>query len=192
MFCELMGICFSCRRPTSSRLNNKISEHISASVTPLHVCLEEQRGPELDSCNTTAPKLQVCTSLINYLHFHSLLANWNKNNLTNGIFLQIRTSQEKREERKVGGGEEDTEANSVGGAACELKQNQPSMANTISNMKMTNPIKGLVSKRRKRFTEDGFNLDLTCKLFLILFKTHLFSSGSILILTTFLQILIII
>lgn len=92
----------------------------------------------------------------------------------------------------MGGGEEDTEANSVGGAACELKQNQPSMANTISNMKMTNPIKGLVSKRRKRFTEDGFNLDLTCKLFLILFKTHLFSSGTILILTTFLQILIII
>lgn len=36
------------------------------------------------------------------------------------------------------------------------------MANTISNMKMTNPIKGLVSKRRKRFTEDGYNLDLSC------------------------------
>ncbi|KAL1123251.1 hypothetical protein AAG570_002337 [Ranatra chinensis] len=35
------------------------------------------------------------------------------------------------------------------------------MANTISNMKMTNPIKGLVSKRRKRYTKDGFNLDLT-------------------------------
>lgn len=28
--------------------------------------------------------------------------------------------------------------------------------------KMSNPIKGLVSKRRKRYTQDGFNLDLTC------------------------------
>lgn len=44
----------------------------------------------------------------------------------------------------------------------ELRQNQATMANTISNMKMTNPIKELVSKRRKRFTKDGFNLDLTC------------------------------
>lgn len=59
MFCELMGICFSCRRPTTSRLNNKISEHISASVTPLHVCLEEQRGPELGSCDVAARKPQV-------------------------------------------------------------------------------------------------------------------------------------
>lgn len=53
MFWELMGICFSCRRPTSGRLNSKISEHISASVTPLHVCLEEQRGPELGSCDAS-------------------------------------------------------------------------------------------------------------------------------------------
>lgn len=48
------------------------------------------------------------------------------------------------------------------------------MANTISNMKMTNPIKGLVSKRRKRYTEDGFNLDLTCK-YRIFFVIILFS-----------------
>uniref|UniRef100_U5EGU8 Phosphatidylinositol 3,4,5-trisphosphate 3-phosphatase and dual-specificity protein phosphatase PTEN n=1 Tax=Corethrella appendiculata TaxID=1370023 RepID=U5EGU8_9DIPT len=35
------------------------------------------------------------------------------------------------------------------------------MANSISNIKMTNPIKNLVSKQRKRYTKDGFNLDLT-------------------------------
>ena len=36
------------------------------------------------------------------------------------------------------------------------------MANTISNMKMTNPIKNLVSKKRRRYVQDGYNLDLTC------------------------------
>lgn len=56
----------------------------------------------------------------------------------------------------------------------EVEQNQPSMANTISNMKMTNPIKGLVSKRRKRFKEDGFDLDLTCILFNLLSKLFIY------------------
>ncbi|XP_065090283.1 putative uncharacterized protein DDB_G0279653 isoform X2 [Ochlerotatus camptorhynchus] len=35
------------------------------------------------------------------------------------------------------------------------------MANTLSAIKMTNPIRGLVSKRRIRYTQDGFDLDLT-------------------------------
>lgn len=55
------------------------------------------------------------------------------------------------------------EGSSIEIEAGELRQ---SMANTISNIKMTNPIKGLVSKHRKRFIEDGFNLDLTCILLL--------------------------
>ncbi|XP_071442577.1 phosphatidylinositol 3,4,5-trisphosphate 3-phosphatase and dual-specificity protein phosphatase PTEN-like isoform X2 [Hetaerina americana] len=86
-----MGVCFSCRK---SRLSSEMSEQISASATPLHVCVEEQEEPTLGS-----------------------------------LF-------------------EDQDSGST------------SMANTISNMKMTNPIKGLVSKRRKRYTKDGFNLDL--------------------------------
>ncbi|PNF21051.1 Phosphatidylinositol 3,4,5-trisphosphate 3-phosphatase and dual-specificity protein phosphatase PTEN [Cryptotermes secundus] len=89
-----MGLCFSCRK---SRLNSVKSEHFSASATPLHVCVEEQREPELGSSSK-----EIC-QYTSYIR----------------------------------------------------------MANTMSNMKMTNPIKGLVSKRRKRYTQDGFNLDLT-------------------------------
>ncbi|XP_043275823.1 phosphatidylinositol 3,4,5-trisphosphate 3-phosphatase and dual-specificity protein phosphatase PTEN isoform X3 [Venturia canescens] len=120
-----------CWRPSSSRLNNKISEHISASVTPLHVCLEEQGGPELGSCDASARKSQV------------------------------KGNQEYWEDKTNSVASRTTEAGSTTSGSGELRHSQPSMANTISNMKMTNPIKGLVSKRRKRFTEDGFNLDLS-------------------------------
>lgn len=43
------------------------------------------------------------------------------------------------------------------------------MANPITNIKMTNTIRGMVSKRRKRYQMDGFNLDLACKLFVIIY-----------------------
>lgn len=39
-----------------------------------------------------------------------------------------------------------------------------SVAKVISTL--NNPIKKLVSQRRKRYTKDGFNLDLTCILYL--------------------------
>ncbi|XP_046602947.1 phosphatidylinositol 3,4,5-trisphosphate 3-phosphatase and dual-specificity protein phosphatase PTEN isoform X2 [Neodiprion virginianus] len=155
MLCELMGICFSCRRPTSSRINNKISEHISASVTPLHVCLEEQRGPELGSCVVTARKPQ-------FAQVEGVGDSGGARGRGGG------GGEEGGEGGGGGGGggergegEGGKEADTEGGREGELRHNQLSMANTISNMKMTNPIKGLVSKRRKRFIEDGFNLDLT-------------------------------
>ena len=76
--------------------------------------------------------------------------------------IQVKGSQENWEDQASGLSRE-TDAGSNRGCSSELRHSQPSMANTISNMKMTNPIKGLVSKRRKRFTEDGFDLDLSCK-----------------------------
>lgn len=63
------------------------------------------------------------------------------------------------------------EGSSIEIEAAELRH---SMANTISNIKMTNPIKGLVSKHRKRFIEDGFNLDLTCILLLLDYLGYIF------------------
>ncbi|XP_019868746.2 phosphatidylinositol 3,4,5-trisphosphate 3-phosphatase and dual-specificity protein phosphatase PTEN isoform X1 [Aethina tumida] len=42
-----------------------------------------------------------------------------------------------------------------------LGDENESMAASFPNMNLTNPIKGLVSKKRNRYKKDGFNLDLT-------------------------------
>lgn len=51
-----------------------------------------------------------------------------------------------------------------GTAAAELLPRRvnrlTAMANSMSNLKMANPIKNIVSRRRKRYIKDGFNLDL--------------------------------
>ncbi|XP_013148048.1 PREDICTED: phosphatidylinositol 3,4,5-trisphosphate 3-phosphatase and dual-specificity protein phosphatase PTEN [Papilio polytes] len=50
-----------------------------------------------------------------------------------------------------------------GAAAAELlprRADLPAMANSISSIKMNNPFKVIVSKQRKRYTKNGFNLDL--------------------------------
>lgn len=54
----------------------------------------------------------------------------------------------------------------------ELLPRQAAMANSISNINLTNPIKGMVSKRRKRYIKDGFNLDLAC---ILLHPSEVFS-----------------
>ncbi|XP_052755146.1 phosphatidylinositol 3,4,5-trisphosphate 3-phosphatase and dual-specificity protein phosphatase PTEN isoform X2 [Galleria mellonella] len=68
-----------------------------------------------------------------------------------------RKAPEKRSVPSAGGPAKST-------AAAELLPRRvdhlPAMANSISNIKMTNPIKGIVSKRRIRYIKDGFNLDL--------------------------------
>nr|ALE20565.1 PTEN [Leptinotarsa decemlineata] len=42
-----------------------------------------------------------------------------------------------------------------------VKLARSGMATSFSTMNITNPLKGLVSKRRNRYKKDGFNLDLT-------------------------------
>ncbi|KAM3957935.1 LOW QUALITY PROTEIN: phosphatase and tensin-like protein [Aphomia sociella] len=68
-----------------------------------------------------------------------------------------RKAPEKRSVPSAGGPAKGT-------AAAELLPRRvvhlPVMANSISNIKMNNPIKGIVSKRRIRYIKDGFNLDL--------------------------------
>lgn len=49
----------------------------------------------------------------------------------------------------------------IGSIKQRLSKWRKFMANTLSTTKMTNPIRGLVSKRRIRYTQDGFDLDLT-------------------------------
>ncbi|XP_045500142.1 phosphatidylinositol 3,4,5-trisphosphate 3-phosphatase and dual-specificity protein phosphatase PTEN isoform X1 [Colias croceus] len=74
-----------------------------------------------------------------------------------GICVSCRRRERKAPEKRWGA------AGSAKGAAAELLPrciNLRAMANSISNIKMTNPIKNMVSRRRKRYVKDGFNLDL--------------------------------
>lgn len=83
-----------------------------------------------------------------------------------GICVSCRRRDRKAPEKRVPGAA-GARVPAKGATAVLLpRRAEPAMANSISNIKMTNPIKGIVSKRRKRYIKDGFNLDLACILFL--------------------------
>ncbi|XP_060521197.1 phosphatidylinositol 3,4,5-trisphosphate 3-phosphatase and dual-specificity protein phosphatase PTEN isoform X2 [Cylas formicarius] len=52
-------------------------------------------------------------------------------------------------------------SNCLNRQSTRTSQGEEVMATSFSNMNLTNPIKGLVSKKRNRYKQDGFNLDLT-------------------------------
>lgn len=77
-----------------------------------------------------------------------------------GICMSCRRRERKAPEKSVPGA-----GGPAKGAAAELlprRNRLPMMANSMSNIKMTNPFRNIVSKRRRRYMKDGFNLDLAC------------------------------
>lgn len=80
-----------------------------------------------------------------------------------GICVSCRRRERKApEKRKVPGAGRPGK----GTAAAELLPRRidrlPMMANSMTNIKIKNPIKIYVSKHRRRYMKDGFNLDLAC------------------------------
>ncbi|XP_026472712.1 phosphatidylinositol 3,4,5-trisphosphate 3-phosphatase and dual-specificity protein phosphatase PTEN isoform X3 [Ctenocephalides felis] len=146
-----MGLCFSCRREATVLTYSTKQEHLCSEIKrPLCIYVDDACSP------SNAKRVSVLSDDQHVSKDSGLGASVvafrdSSNNSDKSHSFNVEHNGQVAVKLHI---------NSVE-YCCNKADTTCRMANTISNMKMTNPIKGLISKRRRRYTKDGFNLDLT-------------------------------
>nr|CAH7719331.1 unnamed protein product [Callosobruchus chinensis] len=128
-----MGLCFSCRKSKSECKGKKLCGNSNqCTILPVYV------APE-GACACASDRKQRQRHLRRQ---RELQRADKQNDKRRGS--SSRATGLRPEDGAVSGGVE-----------------EEGLGNSFTSMNITNPIKGLVSKRRNRYKKDGFNLDLT-------------------------------